>query len=64
MPRQQAERANRTWLTAVLGVYILMQFSGGAYLLSQQHHTIDELEGTSNAALYTLRILGEGRVFL
>lgn len=64
MPRQQAERANRTWLTAVLGAYILMQFSWWAYLLIQQHHTIDELEGTSNAARYTLMILGEGSVFL
>ena len=64
MPRQQAERANRTWLTGVLGAYILMQFSWWAYLLIQQHHTIDALEGTSNAPRYTLMILGEGSVFL
>ncbi len=64
MPRQQAERANRTWLTGVLGAYILMQFSWWAYLLIQQHHTIDALEGTSNASRYTLMILGEGSVFL
>ena len=64
MPRQQAERINRTWLTAVLCVYILLQFSWWAYLLIQQHHTIDELGNAANASRYTLMILGEGSVFL
>lgn len=64
MPRQQVERANRTWLTGVLGAYILMQFSWWAYLLIQQHHTIDALAGSSTATSYTWMILGEGSVFL
>ena len=64
MPRQRVERSNRTWLTGVLGAYILMQFGWWAYLLIQQHHTIDTLAGSSTAASYTWMILGEGTVFL
>ena len=64
MPTHQAERANRTWLTGLLGAYILMQFGWWAYLLIQQHHTIDALAGSSTATRYTLMILGEGSVFL
>lgn len=64
MPRKKAYRTNQAWLTGVLGAYILMQFSWWAYLLIKQNRTIDELEGTSNAARYTLMILGEGSVFL
>lgn len=64
MPTQQVERANRSWLTGLLGAYILMQFGWWAYLLIQQHHTIDALTGSSTAAGYTWMILGEGTVFL
>ncbi|MDA1336818.1 MAG: HAMP domain-containing sensor histidine kinase [Bacteroidetes bacterium] len=64
MKRPWVGMRKRALITALLGAYILLQFSWWAWLLIRQHETIENIQSGSISARATYMILGEGAVFL